>query len=226
MGGSGTGELQGRRPAGRADGETGAAMVEFAVVFPVQLLVFLLGLQLCLIVAGKHVVDYAAFCGARAELVGESPEDAVALACTSIGGTATEGGNYTPYGLPGWEGNAPDLDVLSQRAQEKLHLPGTGVEILERTSNGTGRVKVRVRFAYEMMIPMANWVIFYGLDGIRPGLVHFDALDRSGTVPDSSLALVVGGVPHLVLEEEAVVAANWPEPTEEAHDIVEDPERY
>jgi hypothetical protein len=201
-------------------------MVEFAIVFPVQLMVFLLGVQLCLIIAGKQIVNWAAFCAARAELVGESAEDAAAIACIPIGGTATAGGNYDSVDLPGWEGSKPDLDVLSMRAREKLSLDGTGVEVVESCSDGTGRVVVRVRYAYEMMIPMANWVIFYALDGMNPGLVHFDSLENSGPVPDSSIALIVGGVPHLVIEEKGVLAANWPDPQETPHDLVEDPEEY
>jgi hypothetical protein len=202
-------------------------MVEFAIVFPVQLLVVLLGIQICLILMGKQVVNYAAFCAARAELVGESAEDAAAIVCIPIGGTATSGGNYNAVYLPGWEGASPDLDILSQRAREKMGgTSGTGVEILEGATANTGRVVVRVRFAYEMMIPLANWVIFYGLDAMNPGLVHFRSLEESGSTPNRALATVIDNVPHLIIQEDGVLAANWPDPAETPHDLVEDPEEY
>jgi len=199
-------------------GETGAAMVEFAIVFPLQLLVFLLGVQLCLIIVGKQVVNWSAFCATRAEVVGESAEDAAALACIPIGGVATSGGNFAPASLPGWEGSSPDLDVLSRRAREKVQ-----VEVVEPASGGTGRAVVKVRFAFEMMIPLANWVIYYGLDGINPGLVHFGSVQGSGSVPDDAVATVIGGVPHLILTEEGVLAALNPKPVQPGHDIVEEP---
>jgi len=199
-------------------GDSGAAMVEFAIVFPLQLLVFLLGLQLCLIIIGKQIVNWSAFCATRAEVVGESPEDAAALACIPIGGASTSGGSFTPAAMPGWEGGAPDLEILSQRAKEKVQ-----VEVVESTSSGTGRAVVRVRFAFEMMVPLANWVIYYGLDGFNPGLVHFGSVQGSGSIPDDAVATVIGGVPHLILTEESVIAALNPKPNQPGHDIVEEP---
>ena len=193
-------------------------MVEFAIAFPLQLLVFLLGLQLCLIVVGKQVVNWAAFCATRAELVGENPTDAAAFACIPVGGAATDGGSFTPSSLPGWGGSSPDLDVLSQRAKEK-----TQVEVVESATGGTGRAVVRVRFAFEMMIPLANWVIYYGLDGFNPGLVHFGSVQASGTVPSDAIATVIGGVPHLILREETILPLLDPKPSAAGHDIVQDP---
>ncbi|MHC4777484.1 MAG: TadE/TadG family type IV pilus assembly protein [Planctomycetota bacterium] len=225
------------------DAQSGVAMVEFAIVFPLQLLIFLLGLQLCLIIVGKQVVNYAAFSAARAELVrgtgmpgepleekGEAAGEAAVIACTAIGGTATNGSSFPSIELPGWEGSSPDLDILSQRAREKLQaVSGDSsrlVEVIEGASDGTGRVVVRVRFAYELMIPLANWVIYYALDGMNPGLVHFDSVENSGASPDQAIATVIGNVPHLVIQEDGVLSANWPSPTEEPHDVIEDPEEY
>lgn len=221
-----------KKPADKnsGNGENGAAMVEFALVFPVQLLVFLLGLQLCLIIVGKQVVNYAAFCAARAEAVDEDSEKAAKFACTPIGGVATAGGAFDALYLPGWDGKGPDLDVLSQRAAEKttVIVDETYTDNLHRTANG--RLVVRVRYSFEMMIPLANWVIFYGLDAISPGLVHFKSIDTLGNVPPDSIGLVIGGVPHLILEEKGVVPA-YNEVRSEAetpHDLVEDPnhQRY
>jgi Flp pilus assembly protein TadG len=206
-------------PKPRKDGENGAAMVEFALAFPLQLLVFLLGVQLCLIIVGKQVVNWAAFCAARAEVVGENPADAAAFACIPIGGVATSGSAQTAASLPGWEASSPDFGLLSQRAKEK-----TLVEVLESRTAGTGRVVARVRYSFEMMIPLANWVIFYGLDGFNPGLVHMTSVEASGTVPNDAVATVIGGVPHLILQEETVLAMLDPKPTAVGHDIITDPD--
>ncbi|MHC4601178.1 MAG: TadE/TadG family type IV pilus assembly protein [Planctomycetota bacterium] len=225
-----------KRETEKTNGESGAAMVEFAIVFPLQLLLCLLGIQLCLIIMGKQVVNHAAFCAARAELVrgtgkagepletkGEAAGEAAVIACTPIGGTATAGGVYPAIELPGWEGSAPNLDILSQRAREKLlaacdDQPNL-VNVMEGASDDTGRVVVKVRFAYELMIPLANWVIYFALDTMNPGLVHFDSVENSGSAPDEALATVIGKVPHLILEEHGVVSANWKDPTEDPHII-------
>lgn len=53
-------------------GEKGQAMVEFVLVFPVQLLFTLGIMQLCLIFIGKQMTEYAAFRAARARLVSTS----------------------------------------------------------------------------------------------------------------------------------------------------------
>ena len=223
-----------QRDRGKPDGESGVAMVEFAIVFPLQLLLFLLGIQLCLIVMGKQVVNHAAFCAARAELVrgtgnagepleteGEAAGEAAVIACTAIGGTATDGGTFPAIELPGWEGSSPDLDILSQRAREKLlaacdDSPNL-VNVVEGAGDDTGRVVVKVRFAYELMIPLANWVIYFALDTMNPGLVHFDSLENSGSPPDQALATVIGKVPHLIIEEYGVLSANWKDPTGDPH---------
>jgi hypothetical protein len=209
-------------------------MVEFAIVFPLQLLLCLLGIQLCLIIMGKQVVNHAAFCAARAELVrgtgkagepleteGEAAGEAAVIACTPIGGTATDGGTFPAIELPGWGGSSPDLDILSMRAREKLlaacdDAPNL-VNVVEGASDDTGRVVVKVRFAYELMIPLANWVIYFALDTMNPGLVHFDSLENSGPTPNQSVAAVIGKVPHLIIEEYGVLSANWKDPTERPH---------
>ena len=98
------------------------------------------------------------------------------------------------------------------------------VNVMEGAGDDTGRVVVKVRFAYELMIPLANWVIYFALDTMNPGLVHFDSLENSGPTPDKALATVIGKVPHLIIEEYGVLSANWKSPTETPHDLVEDPD--
>jgi Flp pilus assembly pilin Flp len=57
-------------------GETGAAMVEFALVLPVFLLLFFGIFQAMLIVTAKQLVDYAAYAAARSALV-YIPDDSI-----------------------------------------------------------------------------------------------------------------------------------------------------
>lgn len=68
-------------------------MVEFAIVFPVVFLFFLVIIQIALLVTARQVVNYAAFCAARSAIV-QIPEDtqkarakaarAAAIACAPI----------------------------------------------------------------------------------------------------------------------------------------------
>ena len=75
-------------------GENGQSMVEFAIVFPVLFLFFLAIIQTALVMTAKQVVHYAAFCGARAAMVGYD-EDKVAqaaqIACIPISPKCTAG---------------------------------------------------------------------------------------------------------------------------------------
>jgi Flp pilus assembly protein TadG len=57
----------------RRDDESGAAMLEFAIVFPAQLLFTLGIIQLSLILMAEAMVNHAAFAAARAALVADVP---------------------------------------------------------------------------------------------------------------------------------------------------------
>jgi hypothetical protein len=64
----------------RLGGERGQALVEYAIVFPIQLMLMLAIIQLAHILIAKQVLEYAAFCGARAKLVNLSDDEARAAA--------------------------------------------------------------------------------------------------------------------------------------------------
>ena len=70
----------------RLGGENGQALVEYAIVFPLQLMMTLAIIQLAQIFVAKQVVEYAAFCGARAKLVGLSDDEARAAAVIPLAG--------------------------------------------------------------------------------------------------------------------------------------------
>ena len=63
----------------------GQALVEFALVFPLQLLIVLFILQMSLIQVGRAVVSYAAYCAAHAEMLGQDPAEAAAIALIPLG---------------------------------------------------------------------------------------------------------------------------------------------
>jgi len=103
-------------------GERGQALVEYAIVFPLQLMMTLAIIQLAQIFVAKQVVEYAAFCGARAKLVGLSDDEARAAAVIPLSGicgsdpmldgagtpplTGAAGNTTAPHAfsmiLPGW----------------------------------------------------------------------------------------------------------------------------
>lgn len=57
------------REEGPRGAESGASVVEFALVLPLLLIILLLVLQIALLVQAKFVVNYAAFCAARSAVV-------------------------------------------------------------------------------------------------------------------------------------------------------------
>lgn len=191
---------------GTRGGQSGQAVVEFAIVFPLQILVTLLIVQITLIMVGKQVVNYAAFTAARAELVGESSLDAASTVCIPIAGTVADLEDEPEVYLPAWDtGKAPHFPLLSRRARSKLR-----VFVDENVADGNSRTVVRVNFDFEMTLPFVNWVIYYALDAVSPGLVHVKGLEEtSGPAPDEELACVIQDTPHIILKEKAVLAAPW-----------------
>jgi hypothetical protein len=70
-------------------GEDGQAMVEFAIVFPVVFLLFLVIVQTALLMTARQIVHYAAFNAARSAIVGDEDNEvrawrAAQIACIPI----------------------------------------------------------------------------------------------------------------------------------------------
>ena len=104
--------------AGRFRSERGQALVEYAIVFPLQLVMTLAIIQLAHIFVAKQVVEYAAFCGARAKLVNLSDDEARAAAViplSSVCGSSPADGIGSP---PNPDAPGPHLFALQ--------LPGWG----------------------------------------------------------------------------------------------------
>lgn len=161
--------------------EKGQVVVEYAIVFPVQLLITLAIIQLAHIFVAKHVVGYAAFCGARAELVGENPQDAAAVALSAVAGPSGATGQNLEF--PGWGEMR-----RSAAAREKTHALVTTEE-----AGGTLLVRCDVVHWYELTIPLGNFLA-YGLGNAFMDVEMFD---------DSF------GAPHIAVKGTSTLARPW-----------------
>ncbi len=168
--------------------ESGQAIAEFAIVFPLLLLIVLAVVQVSLFYVAKQITDYAAFSAARAELVGEDPHHAAAFVCSAIAGpTYPEGEVSGPIHVPGW-GALP---------RSESSLLKTEVDILDPIGNRSGWVEVQVTHYYELVVPVANLI--------------FTPIGRAARREDVPEGLFTDryGAPHLVLRSRYKRAVPW-----------------
>ena len=128
----------------------GQAVVEYAIVFPIQLMLTLAIIQVAHVFVAKHVVSYAAYCGARAELVGESAEDAAALALSAVAGPSGADGE-TKISVPGW-GELPRSGAA--RLKTEVYVEDT------TDDEGVAVVVCNVDHLYELTIPVGNYITY------------------------------------------------------------------
>ena len=192
--------------------EEGQAMVEFAIAFPLQLLIMFAIMQLALVYVAKQVVSYASYSAARAAVVSDSPQDAYrralragALICSPITGPTVEGSNFTASELlsdrnmivvPGW-GLLPKSGV-SRRLK-------THVSRLDYPA--PGEVEVTVTHYYELTLPLVNHIFAWLARGERVEQAP-DATGPLGTIArgderDFEEAVGIWNVaaPHMRLRE-------------------------
>jgi len=143
----------------------GQAIVEYAIVFPIQLMLTLCIIQLGHLFVAKQVVEYAAFCAARAALVGEDPQDAASFACTRITGWA--GVNPGAIYLPGW-GDLPGYGAARSKTRVRILPPGPN-------DPQPPPVSVEVVHNYQLRVPIADWIV-YRLGDV---LVSYPDADRT-----------------------------------------------
>ena len=154
-------------------GESGQAMVEFAVVFPVLFLLFLTILQTAMLLTARQMVNYAAFCSARSAIVW-IPEDAgvapakikraAVIACIPI--SPRKGGSSSVLDflkdlmkdLPGFPA-IDDMIGIGERfsASEAL------TEVI--TTVGSEDVTVEVTHNACLSIPVVNRIFYEACDG-------------------------------------------------------------
>ena len=165
----------------------GQVLVEYAIVFPIQLMLTLAIIQLAHIFVAKHVLEYASFCGARAALVGYSDEESKRAAVIPIARIAGSSGVLTPdtIEIPGWGTLAN-----SGAAEEK-----TSVDIIPAERDGTPVIQCEIIHQYELRVPIGNFVA-YKLGDVFLGLEDFKE---------------IGGAPHLDIRATCSLAQPWEE---------------
>ncbi len=127
-------------------GRSGHVLAEFAIALPVLLLVTTGVMQASLVAAAKVVVNHAAFAAARAELVGEDPEEAAEIVCAPVAGSRTDlpPGSLPDYTIPGY-----GVVNRSGFSREK-----TSVSVVHPDAAGSTVVRVDVTCDIELLFPV------------------------------------------------------------------------
>jgi len=168
------------------------ALVEYAIVFPLQLMLTLVLIQLGHLFVAKQILDYAAFCGARAALVGLEYEDAQKAAAIPISRIAGPSGVSEPNGIeiPGW-GTLRG----SGAAIEKTSAPYGSFDVIQADMGGEPVVRCEIEHAYELRVPVGN-VVSYTLGDV---LLAVEDLET------------IGGMPHMRLKAACTLPQPWAE---------------
>lgn len=137
--------------------ERGQAIVEYAIVFPIQLMLTLGVIQLAHLFVAKQVLEYGAYCGARAKLIGLTDAEARKAAIIPISKIAGVSGATMPdwIELPGW-GTLPKSGAA--REKTKREDGSEGIVFSTKTDAGTEIVECTIYHNYELSVPVGNLV--------------------------------------------------------------------
>jgi hypothetical protein len=175
-------------------------MVEFAIVFPVQLFLTLVLLQLAHLYVGKLVVNHAAFAAVRAALV--KPDDAtwndwmrdevkpaVVMVCAPITGVSDAPVTPNTITIPGW-----DAAAMNELARSGIADVKTRVTVSEaQDARGRWYVTADVEHDFELIF-----------------LSDVDLMDIWGRYDAPGLNLAQGyNAPHLTLHESCRMPRTW-----------------
>lgn len=161
-------------------------IVEYAIVFPILLMITLVIIQLAHIFVAAQVINYAAFAAARAEIVGEDPDAAAALVCSRIAGTGGVGTGSTVY-LPGW-GDLP----RSLAAEIKTDTFLVTDEPFQQEHPDA--VTIEVTHDFELRVPVADMMVY------RLGDVFLVA---------DLMDMRTYGTPHIYMKSRSTLAKPW-----------------
>ena len=152
--------------------DRGQAIVEYAIVFPIQLMLTLGVIQLAHIFVAKQVLEYGAYCGARAKMIGLSDNDARTAALIPISKIAGVSGVSTPDSiiLPGW-GTLPKFGAAAEKTQ---------TDFRTYTEANTQVVSCTLQHNYELSVPVGNLVVA-GIGSVF--LLDESEVDRYGGAP-------------------------------------------
>ena len=147
---------------------SGQALVEFAIAFPIQLIIVFTVIQLCYVYVGHILVQYAAFSAARtyiaaknAEHLNESPWDAAvepetvarkaaAIICTPITGPTEGPSPQTPIRFPGWNHASLERSGIAL---------DPNITFVEFDTSREGEVSATVRYRMELVFPIARYLL-------------------------------------------------------------------
>jgi len=169
--------------------ESGQAIAEFAIVFPILLLLVLGIIQFSLMFVARGVVEYAAYAAARAELVNEDPERAAVFVCSAIAGPSVAPGDGEAVTVPGW-GELPRSKSSSLK---------TTVTVVDPIGDGNGEVTVEVTHKYELVVPVVSLLFKPVSEPVQPG-----------DVPDG-IFVTMENAPHIVLRARYTRPVPWDE---------------
>lgn len=176
--------LNGRGPRAR---ESGQAVAEFALAFPLLLLIVLGVIQISLMFVARAVVEYAAFAAARAEIVGEDPQRAAEMVCSCIAGPSYTQGTGKTFSVPGW-------GVLPRSESSSIK---TSVKVIDPVGDGNGQVTVEVTHRYELVVPVVGLIL-------RPVSPEFQPDDDP-----TGLFMTFNGSPHFVIKCQYTRPVPW-----------------
>jgi hypothetical protein len=168
----------------------GQAMVEFAIMLPIFLMALLCFIQLSLMIHARFMLQYAAFCAARASIVYNGDDSEMRRSAAWA---------LSPYFERLQNANSTELENAWNQAQNELMMYGS-IEIITPTDaenllkNGSSlkntlgsndrNMRVRVSWNFPLMIPVAN-SLFSGFFN------NVAAPNWSGTHPGEYLASTV-----------------------------------
>ena len=165
-------------------------LVEYALVFPLQLLFTLAIIQLAHLFVAKEVIEYGAFCGARAALVADLPghdrnreaTEAAIIPITKITGTSGYGPGETMT-IPGW---GPLHNSLAAESK-------TRVTVALDAESSQDVMDCDVEHDFELQVPVGGSLVYeigdvaLGLEGLK----------------------MIGDAPHFTIKGSCRLARPW-----------------
>ncbi len=143
--------------------QRGQALPEFAVAFPLQLLMTMGIIQLCLIIVAAIVVNYSAEAAARAELVGEDPHRAASMICSTVTGSTWNAALSEGIRVPGW-GELPNSRQALKKTRVTIDTPLYDSYSAERLcevhprQGNTATIVAYVEHDFELIIPVVDFM--------------------------------------------------------------------
>lgn len=178
--------------------QSGQAIVEYAIVFPLQLMLTLGIVQMAQLFVAKQVLEYGAYCGARSALtdmsqdpakVEENAKRAVLVPVSRITGAGGVGSDASII-IPGWGGLVNSI-AAEQKTQVTITNDGEGSHAV---------IRCDVNHDYELTVPIGGELVYrlgdFGLS--VPGFSADKFFDANGN-----------GIPHLQMTTSCVLAHPW-----------------